>query len=142
MKTCGPIHYRPNLRSSVHVLSTCPGVNQDVREDPELDKKCKKNKTNIIRYNFDNGVVRKKKTKVTEAEEILYALRSYELVGFTEHWGEVANSGHYVAYQEMGKCTMYNDHNGVEDPEVTKISAGEMAKAREEGYIYLYRRKR
>ena len=84
--------------------------------------------------------MRKEKTQVTEAAEIIYALKSYELVGFTQHWGEEADSGHYVAYQE-GKCLLYNDYNGTKDPEVKKISAGKLAKEREQGYIYLYRRK-
>lgn len=77
---------------------------------------------------------------MTEAEEIIYALKSYELVGFTQHWGEEADSGHYVAYQE-GKCLLYNDQNG-RNPSVKKISAGNLAKEREQGYIYLFRRKR
>ena len=78
--------------------------------------------------------------KVKESEKLVYGGCDYDLAGFTEHLGDEATQGHYVAYQEKGRL-LFNDHNGVEDPELIRISQAQLAKSRENGYVFLYKRK-
>ena len=85
-------------------------------------------------------MVKKINVQVKEADWFIYAGRTYELCGFTVHSGETGDSGHYRAYQASG--LVYDDHGGAADPTLRQTSADGLEKAKQNGYIFLYRKKR
>ena len=93
----------------------------------------------LLRYTVEKEVTRKINVKVTEADWFIYAARTYELCGFTVHTGESGNSGHYRAYRVSGE--EYDDHGGSSVPTLRKISPERLEKMKQNGYIYLYKKK-
>ena len=93
----------------------------------------------FLRYTVENDLTRKINVKVKEADSFIYSDRTYELCGFTVHSGESANSGHYRAYRVSGE--VYDDHGGAADPTLRKVSPERLEQLKENGYLYLYKKK-
>ena len=91
----------------------------------------------FLRYTIKNDLTRKINVKVKEADSFIYVGRTYELCGFTVHTG-TGNSGHYRAYHASG--VEYDDQGGT-SPTLRKISPERLEKLKENGYIYLYKKK-
>ena len=93
----------------------------------------------FLRYSVEKELTRKINVKVKESDEFQYAAKTYELCGFTVHTGASGNSGHYRAYRVSG--VVYDDHGGASEPTLRKISSEGLEKQKENGYIYLYKKK-
>ncbi len=93
----------------------------------------------FLRYTVEKELTRKINVKVEESDSFIYAGRTYELCGFTVHTGASGNSGHYRAYRVSG--VVYDDHGGASEPTLRKISPEGLDKQKQNGYIYLYKKK-
>ena len=93
----------------------------------------------FLRYTIENDLTRNINVKVKEADSFVYSDRTYELCGFTVHSGETGNSGHYRAYRVSGE--VYDDHGGAADPTLRKVSPERLEQLKENGYLYLYKKK-
>ena len=94
----------------------------------------------FLRYTSEKNLTKKINVKVKEADSFIYAGKTYELCGFTVHIGANGNSGHYKAYRSCG--LEYDDHGGSSEPTLKKMSTEGLERAKQNGYIYLYKRKR
>ena len=97
----------------------------------------------FLRYTIENDLTRKINVKVKEVDSFVYSDRTYELCGFTVHSGVTGNSGHYRAYRvsDEGGVSCYDDHGGATEPTLRKISPERLEKLKENGYLYLYKKK-
>ena len=97
----------------------------------------------FLRYTVENDLTRKINVKVKEADSFVYSGRTYELCGFTVHSGATGNSGHYRAYRVSGEggVSCYDDHGGAADPTLRKVSPERLEQLKENGYLYLYKKK-
>ena len=97
----------------------------------------------FLRYTIENDLTRKINVKVKEADSFVYSDRTYELCGFTVHSGATGNSGHYRAYRVNGVSgvSCYDDHGGATDPTLRKVSPERLEQLKENGYLYLYKKK-
>ena len=93
----------------------------------------------FLRYTVEKELTRKINVKVEESDSFQYAAETYELCGFTVHTGASGNSGHYRAYRVSG--VVYDDHGGASEPTLRKISPEGLEKQKQNGYIYLYKKK-
>ena len=97
-----------------------------------------------LRYTYGQ---KKVTTKIKGTDTVVYGRETYQLVGFTEHIGEDARSGHYIGYRTETSQS-FNDLGGVAvdsfgyalPPEVTDLNSVELDQAKERGYVYLYKK--
>ena len=82
---------------------------------------------------------RKVYTQIKRAEKINYGKEVYSLVGFTSHEGNSTARGHYLGYNAE-TSEQFDDNGGITLPEVYDLNLEELESAKEEGYIYLYKR--
>ena len=93
----------------------------------------------FLRYSVEKELTRKINVKVEESDSFQYAAETYDLCGFTVHTGASGNSGHYRAYRVSG--VVYDDHGGASEPTLSKISPEGLEKQKQNGYIYLYKKR-